>query len=53
VKERDRRCVDCGSTDLLQYDHDPDFETSQRTVVEELQLRCAICHRARHSNEAA
>ena len=48
VKERDRRCVDCGSTDLLQYDHDPDFELSRRTVVDELRLRCAPCHHRRH-----
>ena len=48
VKERDRACVDCGSTELLEYDHVPDFEQSQRTLVDELQLRCAVCHRFRH-----
>jgi hypothetical protein len=25
VKERDRACVDCGATTLLEYDHVPDF----------------------------
>ncbi len=48
VKARDRRCVDCGSTDLLEYDHNPDYEITGRTVVEELELRCAPCHRRRH-----
>lgn len=48
VKERDRRCVDCGRGDLLQYDHDPDFDESRRTIVEELTVRCAPCHTARH-----
>ena len=48
VKERDRACIDCGSTELLEYDHVPDFEQSQRTLVDELQLRCAVCHRFRH-----
>ena len=49
VKERDRACVDCGSTVLLEYDHVPDFAESGRTVVDELELRCAPCHRRRHS----
>jgi hypothetical protein len=48
VKERDRNCVDCGSPDLLQYDHTPPFEVSRRTVIEELELRCAPCHHRRH-----
>ncbi|NNC81391.1 MAG: DUF222 domain-containing protein [Acidimicrobiales bacterium] len=51
VKERDRVCIDCGGTGLLQYDHVPDYAESQHTVVEELELRCAVCHRFRHSQE--
>jgi hypothetical protein len=53
VRERERRCVDCGSTDLLQYDHDPPFEESQRTVVDELQPRCPPCHHKRHGGDAS
>ncbi|WP_133868788.1 HNH endonuclease signature motif containing protein [Ilumatobacter fluminis] len=53
VKERDRACVDCGSTGLLEYDHVPDFAVSGRTVVDELELRCAPCHRRRHGHAAA
>ncbi|MCB0966719.1 MAG: DUF222 domain-containing protein [Ilumatobacter sp.] len=53
VKERDRACVDCGSTVLLEYDHVPDFAVSGRTVVDELELRCAPCHRRRHDRSAA
>ena len=48
VKERDRVCVDCGSTELLQYDHHPDFAVTGHTVIDELELRCAPCHRRRH-----
>jgi hypothetical protein len=52
VRERDRACVDCGATAFLQYDHDPDYEQSRHTLVDELQLRCRTCHRARHRDEA-
>jgi hypothetical protein len=48
VQERDRRCVDCGSTELLECDHDPPYEQTRRTIVEELELRCANCHHRRH-----
>ncbi len=48
VKERDAVCIDCGRADLLTYDHNPDFHTSKRTVVDELELRCAPCHWERH-----
>lgn len=53
VKERDRACVDCGATTLLEYDHVPDFSITGHTVVEELQLRCAPCHQRRHAAESA
>ena len=53
VRERDRACVDCGSTDLLQYDHDPPYAQSKRTVVEENKLRCWRCHKKRHAEDAA
>lgn len=53
VKERDRVCVDCGATTLLQYDHVPDYELTRHTVVDELQLRCGPCHQRRHRQEAA
>jgi 5-methylcytosine-specific restriction endonuclease McrA len=49
VKERDRACIDCGSTDLLQYDHQPDYEQTKHTITEELELRCAPCHHNRHA----
>ncbi|MCB0996844.1 MAG: DUF222 domain-containing protein [Acidimicrobiales bacterium] len=48
VKERDRACVDCGRTTLLQYDHQPPYEQTGHTVVDEIHLRCAPCHHARH-----
>ena len=53
VHERDRVCVDCGSSEFLQYDHEPDYEQSRRTVVDELRLRCRTCHRARHRRARA
>ena len=49
VKERDRECVDCGRHDLLEYDHQPAYERTGRTIVEELRLRCAPCHQRRHA----
>ncbi len=49
VQERDRQCADCGTTHFLEFDHVPDYEVSGQTVVEELQLRCSGCHRARHA----
>jgi hypothetical protein len=49
VKERDRCCVDCRSQDLLEYDHTPDYAFTGRTIVDELVLRCAPCHRRRHA----
>lgn len=48
VKARDGACVDCGTTEFLQYDHEPAFAQSRRTLVDELRLRCWSCHRARH-----
>jgi hypothetical protein len=48
VRERDRACVDCGSTEFLDYDHDPDYEQTRHTVVDELCARCLHCHHARH-----
>jgi hypothetical protein len=48
VHERDRRCVDCGATDLLEYDHNPPYEQTHRTLVDELEPRCLRCHHARH-----
>jgi hypothetical protein len=44
VKERDRRCVDCGRTELLEYDHQPPHNQSGHTITTELQLRCSPCH---------
>ncbi len=44
-------CVDCQSTDLLELDHNPNFEETGRTVTHELEPRCAPCHRARHRHE--
>ncbi|MCB0997199.1 MAG: DUF222 domain-containing protein [Acidimicrobiales bacterium] len=48
VKERDRSCVDCGRTTLLQYDHQPPYEQTGHTVVDEIHLRCGPCHHSRH-----
>jgi hypothetical protein len=49
VHERQHgRCVDCGSTDLIEYDHEPAYETTKRTTTDELEPRCAPCHHRRH-----
>ena len=49
VKERDRVCVDCGRAELLEYDHEPDYDITHHTVTTELTLRCAPCHQRRHA----
>jgi 5-methylcytosine-specific restriction endonuclease McrA len=49
VHERDRACVNCGATDLLEYDHDPDYEQSRRTIIDELKSCCWMCHYRRHA----
>ena len=49
VGERDRACVDCGREQLLEFDHVPAYERGGRTLVDELQLRCAPCHHRRHA----
>jgi hypothetical protein len=51
VHERDRGCVDCGATTLLELDHEPAYALSGHTIVDELHERCWTCHRARHANE--
>jgi hypothetical protein len=51
VRERDRVCVDCGTSQYLQYDHNPPFEQTGHTVTGELELRCSRCHRRRHQDE--
>ena len=48
AKEHDGVCIDCGSNELLEYDHVPDFAESGHTVVDELELRCSPCHALRH-----
>lgn len=35
----------------FKVDHVPDFEISQRTLVDELVDRCRRCHCRRHRNE--
>ena len=51
VDERDPRCVDCGGTELLQYDHDPDYEITKHTHTDELARRCPRCHTLRHQHD--
>jgi hypothetical protein len=48
VRERDRACIDCGTTHLLEYDHNPPYQQTHHTITDELQLRCTTCHRRRH-----
>ncbi len=48
VLARDGGCVDCGSQELIEFDHVPDYSITGHTVVEELFARCGPCHRRRH-----
>jgi hypothetical protein len=51
VRERHPGCVDCGSTELLEFDHDPPYEHTRRTIVDEIVPRCWPCHRKRHGDD--
>lgn len=51
VHERDRGCVDCGETTMLEIDHEPDFSITHHTVIDELRDRCWRCHRERHAQQ--
>jgi hypothetical protein len=42
------RCVDCGSTDLLEDDHVPSYAQTRQTHVDQLEPRCFNCHHQRH-----
>ena len=42
------QCVDCGSVELLELDHNPPYQQTNHTMTDELEPRCAPCHRARH-----
>ena len=36
VLEKHPACVDCGSTEFLEFDHDPPYEQTGRTRVDQL-----------------
>lgn len=50
VKERHQRC-ECGASMFLEVHHDPPFEETRRTVVDELERRCSQCHRKLHRGD--
>ena len=52
VQARHNGCIDCGSHDLTHYDHNPPYEQTHHTLIDELQPRCAPCHRHRHNNQS-
>lgn len=53
VDARDNhQCVDCGRTNLLNYDHNPAHHQTGHTLTTELELRCAPCHHNRSNKEA-
>lgn len=49
VLARQAQCVDCGRRELLEFDHNPPYEVTGHTVVNELEVRCSPCHHKRHS----
>jgi ribosomal protein S27AE len=52
VLERQPRC-DCGATEFLEIHHDPPFEESHRTIIDELRPHCGRCHRRWHAQHEA
>jgi len=51
VRAKQPTCVDCGRRELLESDHEPSFEVSKRTLVDELTTRCSPCHAKRHATK--
>jgi hypothetical protein len=45
------RCVDCGSTDLLEDDHVPSYAEHHETRADRLEPRCPVCHHRRHREQ--
>ena len=43
----------CDSRQFLEVDHDPPYEVTKRTVVDELRLLCGAHHRQRHGPDDA
>ena len=52
AETHNHQCVDCGTTDLLEFDHNPPYEQTGHTITTELRPRCAPCHKARHRTAA-
>ncbi len=50
-EQHNHQCVECGSTDNLEYDHNPPYQQTRHTVTTELEPRCPPCHRARHRHD--
>ncbi len=51
METHDHECVDCESTDLLELDHNPPYHQTKHTITDELEPRCAPCHRAHHRHD--
>lgn len=51
MEAHNHECVDCGTTELLELDHDPPYHQTHHTVTSELKPRCAPCHRAHHRHD--
>lgn len=48
VRARDRACVRCGSTHRLEVHHRIPLADGGANTLDNLELRCQICHRAAH-----
>lgn len=45
------QCTNCGATTLLHYHHNPAYNITKHTIIEELEPLCAPCHHAHHRND--
>lgn len=51
MEAHNHECVDCSTTELIEFDHNPPYQQTRRTITDELEPRCGPCHRARHRAE--
>ena len=51
MERHNHECIDCGTTTMIQLDHNPAYSQTHHTIIDELEPRCPPCHHARHRHD--